>query len=292
MGFKKSVNWTHIVGCSLLFGLSLCMAVSAEEEVHVASFNVHYIVPNSPKEDWPERRDAVRDVIADMDADIIGFQEMETFTGGNYNGTNIQLDWVLSHFPKYKVGAYGDPAVFPITQPILYDQNKFTLLDQGFLFFSETPSVIYSRQWNGSYPYFATWVELITNENENENEKRFLVVNLHNDFKSRSNRLASSEVVTRYLSDRLQQLPSIVLGDFNAPSSFKEVTQFADFGLQPVAPSGSTNRIFGLRILPAIDHILITDDFAPQGDIMRWKDKYNGVYPSDHVPISARLLWQ
>ncbi|MDX1472963.1 MAG: endonuclease/exonuclease/phosphatase family protein [Reinekea sp.] len=256
--------------------------------IHIASFNIHYIVPNSPKENWDHRKYAVRDVIQEMRADIIAFQEMETFTGGHYNGKNLQLDWVLENFPHYQAGAFGDPSNFPITQPILYDQRKFELTDQGFLFFSPTPDVIYSRQWDGRYPYYATWVEL----RQRLTGLSFVVVNLHNDYKSRSNRLASSQVVIEHLGNRLKLMPSVVVGDFNAPKSFKEVTLFAELGLEPLKPDGSTNRILGLRLLPAIDHILISDGWESSTQIRRWTQKYDGHYPSDHFPISAEIRWR
>ena len=277
----------------LIWLIVLCMhqhTVQAADvtHIHVASFNIHYIVPNSKKEDWDDRKFAVRDVIVAMQADIIAFQEMETFTGGHFNGKNLQLDWVQEHFPNMEAGAYGDPSSFPITQPILFDRRKFTLIDQGFLFFSETPDVIYSRQWDGRYPYFSTWVEL----KQIDTGLSFIVVNLHNDFKNRSNRLASSRVVIDNLKTKLMSTPSILLGDFNAPKSFKEVTLFSEVGLTPLKPDGSTNRILGMRLLPAIDHILVSDGWESPTQIQRWRKKYEGVYPSDHFPISAELHWK
>jgi endonuclease/exonuclease/phosphatase family metal-dependent hydrolase len=59
---------------------------------HVASFNIHYIVPNDKYYDWERRKHAVTNILIEMDADIVAFQEMETFDGGHYSKRNIQLD--------------------------------------------------------------------------------------------------------------------------------------------------------------------------------------------------------
>ena len=63
-------------------------------------------------------------------------------------------------------------------------------------------------------------------------------------------------------------------------------------GLRVLQPSRSTNRILGLHLLPAIDHILVAPNFAAEEPVRVWRDQFNGVYPSDHYPISARLRWQ
>jgi len=58
------------------------------DAIRIASFNIHYIVPQTEDEDWEERRDAVTRVLQEMDADIVAFQEMETFDGGHYSRRN------------------------------------------------------------------------------------------------------------------------------------------------------------------------------------------------------------
>ncbi len=252
----------------------------------VVSFNIRYIVPSRPNDDWLDRREAVAGVLADMQADIIAFQEMETFGGGSYSDQNLQLEWVLKNFTFFSPGAVGDPKIFPVTQPILFDSRRLELVEQGFFFFSETPDEIYSRQWNGRYPYFCSWVKL----RELNTEREFYVFNMHNDFASRRNRIRSTELVMKRIeSINEDSLPLVLLGDFNAPASFAELRSFAEIGLSLVTPSGSTNRIAGLAILPAIDHILINSGFSADAPVRVWRNRYNGRYPSDHFPISVDL---
>lgn len=272
----------------LVLGLMLAGDIRAADSLRVASHNIHYMRPDHPDDDWPDRRDAVIDVITDIKPDILAFQEMETFAGGHSNDVNQQLDWVLAHHPQFRPGAFSEDAdTFPITQPILYRHERLQRLDQGFFFFSETPDTLYSRQWDGGYPYFASWIKLA----ERASGQVFYVFNMHNDYASRSNRMASSALVAERIVAIAGDAPVILLGDLNAPAYFREVEYFANYGLRPVKPGGSTNRILGLKLLPAIDHILINPGFSATGSVSVWDDRYGGQYPSDHFPISADLLF-
>jgi hypothetical protein len=90
------------------------------------------------------------EAVAAMEADIIGFQEMETFAGGHYNRENVQQTFLEERFPEFRFSATGNPERFPNTQPIAYRADRLVPLDQGFFFFSETPELIYSDPWASS----------------------------------------------------------------------------------------------------------------------------------------------
>ncbi|MEX0624338.1 endonuclease/exonuclease/phosphatase family protein [Saccharospirillum sp.] len=268
----------------------LVWALAAQAEtVRVASFNIHYTTPNQDDIVWDERRDAVAQVLGEMQADIIAFQEMETFVGGHFNTDNIQLDWVLEHYPEYSVGAYGDPSEFPITQPIIFRTERFILRDQGWFFYSETPNEIYSRTFNDSYPAFTTWVDL----EHRDSGERLVVVNNHFDFGSGRNRRLSAALVADRIAPWLEAgVPTVVLGDFNAPSFWSPMGFLKKQGLDLVRPAGSTfhfNR--GWNLIPAIDHILVTPALTPVGRLQRFDDAYQGIYPSDHYPVLVELSW-
>ncbi len=257
--------------------------------IKVASFNIHYMVPYDQDEDWDKRKHAVTRVLEDIEADIIAFQEMETFEGGHYSHRNLQLDWINSSINGYENAAVGDPKVFPSTQPIIYKPSKFILSDQGFFFFSNTPDKIYSRQWDGRYPYFCSWVRF----HSKCTGKDFYVFNIHNDYKSRSNRLKTSALITNRIQGIVPDgVPIIVLGDFNASKRSKEIRLIEVTGLDVVKPGGATFRKWGLPFLPAIDHILVSNGFKPLSEIKVWQNRYDGIHPSDHYPISVKLSFR
>ena len=273
--------------------LLLCFSMAhlpahANCEFKVASFNIHYIVTlDGPDEDWEERKQAVTEVLKRMDADIVAFQEMETFEGGNFSRDNLQLDWILDTVPGYAATALGDAAEFPITQPILYRPEKFTAIEQGFFFYSDEPDRIYSPQWDGGYPYFSTWARL----RSTCRQANLFLMNVHNDYSSRNNRVQSSQLIAERTRALSNGDPVIVLGDFNVSSSAREIRLIEEIGLEVVEPVGSTNRIWGMHLVSAIDHFIIDPALTPLGPIEIWRDKIEGEYPSDHYPISLQLSW-
>lgn len=257
------------------------------DNIRITSFNIHYLSPGQKKLAWENRKHSVLEAIKDLDADIIGFQEMETFAGGSYNTENKQLDWVLKHFPQYRAGAYGSAEVYPNTQPILYRHSRFEQKDQGFFFFSDTPEVIYSRTFNGSWPAFCSWTLL----DDLQTGRALYVFNIHFEYKSMSNRGKSAQLVAKRLSPLVASDKAVVLlGDSNAPGFFPTMGKLKKIPLILAKPDGATfhfNR--GWNLFPAIDHILHSAEFKQRGKTMRLRKRYEDGWPTDHYPVSVDL---
>ncbi|MCG8479182.1 MAG: endonuclease/exonuclease/phosphatase family protein [Spirochaetales bacterium] len=267
----------------LLGTISYPRASAAQEQtLVVGTFNVHYIADGQGDFAWQVRRDAVARAIRDGAPDIVAFQEMETFEGGHYNDRNVQLEYLRDQFPAYAFGAVGDPAQYPSTQPIMYRRDRFDLLEQGFFFFSATPDVIYSPSWDGRFPAFASWVRLY----DRQRGERFYIYNVHFDHGSRRNRLMAAELTVERIAERTHREDAVlVVGDFNAPRSFRPVRIVAGAGLHVARSRGSTihfNR--GVNIVPAIDHVLYSERFRFRSATVIRK-RYDAVWPSDHYPV-------
>jgi endonuclease/exonuclease/phosphatase family metal-dependent hydrolase len=251
------------------------------------TFNIHYIAPWQERMRWEDRRDAVVDMLADADADIMAFQEMETFEGGSFNEENRQLEWIASHFPEYEFAAVGDPREYPSTQPIMYRAARFEALEQGFFFFSPNPDEIYSRSWDGGFPAFCSWARF----RDIETGQAFYVYNLHLDHSSRGNRIRAAELVARRINSRKHESePVIVAGDFNAPWFFRPVQIVADgSGLEIANTTGSTFHLRrGINLIPAIDHVLASEGFElERTKVLR--RRYEGAWPSDHYPVLVTI---
>jgi len=256
--------------------------------IRITTFNIHYTSPRQKKLAWGNRRDAVKEAIADLDADIIAFQEMETFAGGSYNQKNEQLDWVLEHYPEYSAGAYGDAAIYPNTQPIIYRHERFSQKSQGFFFFSDTPDVIYSRTFNGSWPAFCSWTELVDKKTGQE----FYIYNVHFEYKSMGNRSKSAKLVRERIQPVLKDGKAVLLvGDINAPGFAPTVSKLKKTPLTLAKPAGATfhfNR--GLNLIPAIDHVFYSEHFTQQGKTTLLRESYDDVWPTDHYPVTVELL--
>jgi endonuclease/exonuclease/phosphatase family metal-dependent hydrolase len=261
--------------------------------IRIATYNVHYIRLRQQEGpwsvgDWERRRGPMDDAFKAIDADIFAFQEMESFAGGNDGSVNLARDFLLERNPAYSASAVGDWREFPSTQPILYRKDRLRVLDQGWFFFSDTPDVIYSRTFDGSYPAFASWVRFVPLDGG----AAFYVFDVHFEYKSRSNRRLSAELVRDRIAPLAEEgAPVLVVGDINARAGSVAARLLEQAGISFVSIRGSTyhfNR--GINLFGAIDHIAVTDDIRLVGSPVVLRQRFRGEWPSDHYPVFADFL--
>jgi endonuclease/exonuclease/phosphatase family metal-dependent hydrolase len=252
----------------------------------VASFNIHYIYPPADSQWWNERKHAVSAMLGDINADIVLFQEMETFTGKDGSVENWQLDWVRSQLPDYAVAAWReDASQFPSTQPILYKSSQFRLLNDGFFAFSDTPEVAYSKSWAGLWPSFFSWALL----EEISSKRQIMVVNTHLDVGNAVNQTKGNELIRQKIAQRSAQNARVILGgDFNTFADDKNL-DYSSVGLVRYSSrSPSFHFRLGWHFYGAIDHFFFSKDWKEitSGALAR---QWNDVWPSDHHPIIVVL---
>ena len=260
------------------------------DTLRIATYNVHYIIlgrAEGPwsRGDWERRKMPLALAFGDINADVIGFQEMESFARGSEGRVNLKLDWLLSQNPDYAAAAVGNPAAFPSTQPILYRKDRLELLGQGWFFFSTTPDVIYSRTFNGSYPAFTSWAQF----RDLQSGQVFKVANVHTDFRSRTNRLQSIELVAERVTPWIDAGETVfVIGDMNARLGSGAIEMLEATGLSFAPVKGATvhfNR--GINLFGAIDHIASVGDARLASGPFVLRQKYAGEWPTDHYPVLA-----
>ncbi|EPX84988.1 endonuclease/exonuclease/phosphatase family protein [Salipiger mucosus] len=257
--------------------------------LRIATLNVHYIDLRSSgdgpwtRAGWERRRPALTAAVGDMQADIIAFQEMESFRGGNDDSNNLARRHLLEAHPDYEAAATGDWRAFPSTQPIFYRSDRFELRDQGWFFFSDTPDVIYSRTFDGSWPAFASWAEFAPVGGG----PAFRVVNLHFEYRSASNRRLSAELVAERIAPVIGQgTPVIVAGDLNALHGWRVMEILESAGLRfPRVPAATYHLNRGINLLGPIDHVGLTPDLQVSAGPFVLQRKYAGQWPSDHYPV-------
>ena len=196
-------------------------------------------------------------------------------------------DHLLDRLPDFAAAAAGPWRDFPATQPIFYRRDRLRPRDAGWFFFSETPEVIYSRTFDGSYPAFASWAVF----ERRSDGAQLGVLNLHLDYSSGENRRRSAELVAARMRPRIAAGEAWVLaGDLNARhgSELHAILEGAGFGFLPVA--GATyhfNR--GLDLFGAIDHLALAGPVAALGPPAVLRRRFDGEWPSDHYPVAADL---
>lgn len=283
-----------IVGCQQVRNSgSDPVPAAAPQVLRLATYNVHYIILGRQTGawsvgDWDRRKGPLDLAFKAVDADIMAFQEMESFGGGSDGSINLTLDWLLANNPDYAAAAVGPVDEFPSTQPILYRTDKVALLDQGWFFFSDTPDVIYSRTFNGSFPAFASWAQF----RDRTSGAAFRVVNLHTDFASLSNREQSIALVADRIAPWIAAGEALfVTGDFNARLGSPILQILGDLGVQYVPVQGSTfhlNR--GLNLFGAIDHIGYLGGPVLSAGPFVLREKFAGEWPTDHYPVAADFM--
>lgn len=285
---------------ALAFGVVACstpvqtpLKTKPASALRIGTYNVHYIILSKETGswsvgDWDCRKAPMDAAFKTLNVDTIGFQEMESFAGRAATDSNLTLSYLLERNPEFAAAAVGDPADFPSTQPILYRTDRLSLLDQSWFFFSDTPDVIYSRTFNGSFPAFASLAQF----EDIASGESFHVVNVHFEYSSRSNRLKSAALVV----DRIQPLLDagekvIVIGDLNARAGAQTQNILSDAGLGFLSVQGATyhfNR--GANLFGAIDHIGLSEGVSAVGAPHVLREQFGGEWPSDHYPVVVDIV--
>ena len=261
--------------------------------LRLATQNIHYISLRDAtgawsRGDWEDRKTSVDLAFKALDADIVAFQEMESFGQGDTADINLARDWLLERNPGFAAGANGDPATFPNTQPIFYRTDRLEMLDQGWFFFSDTPDVIYSRTFDGSWPAFASWAQF----RDRDSDETLTVYNVHFEYRSGSNRLKSAALTAQRMAPRLAAGEAVVLaGDLNALAGRPTLRIFEDAGLTFVDVPGSTYHLNrGIDLFGAIDHVATAGPVLVTGAPQVQRRQFDGRYPSDHYAVTVDLV--
>ena len=120
------------------------------------------------------------------------------------------------------------------------------------------------------------------------------VYNLHLDHISESARRLGMECALRRVREDATKADAeiVILGDFNARPDSAAISLCKTYPLIDVTSEiPASFHDFGKRNPPVkIDYIFLSDGLASRvSEVSAWTDERNGVYLSDHYPISAVL---
>lgn len=293
---KMSMSFLAILMVGIIVVLALSAANGGRKSLpdrtntslRIASHNTHYINLQKAqgswsRADWARRKNPMDLAFKHIDADIFAFQEMESFAGGNVSHDNLALDWLLTQNQLFGAAGVGNPTVFPSTQPIFYRRDRLEVIEQGWFFFSDTPDIIYSRTFNGSFPAFASWAHF----QDLKTGARFYVFNVHFEYRSHDNRARSIELTRSRIAPLIEQNEHVILlGDFNARVGTDIMATVRATGLRFQPASGSTYHFnHGINLFAAIDHIAVSQNIAFAGAPTVVRQKFANIWPSDHYPV-------
>lgn len=276
------------VGLGLTGLLGLAGASQAGEPWRLATYNLRLNLASDGANAWPQRRAHVLSLVRYHDWDVFGTQE----------GLPDQIADLETLQGFTRVGAGRDDGAQRGEHAAIFVRTaRFEVLRSGTFWLSETPDRP-SKGWDGRCCHrIATWVEL--RDRQAPGDGPFFVFNTHFDHEGVVARRESARLLLARRASLAGRLPTLVIGDFNAPPGSEPVQIIKGELLDaretsrtpPYGPEGTFN---GFRIdapLPAterIDHVFHSSQF----DVLKWgalTDSRQGRYPSDHLPVEVVL---
>lgn len=253
-------------------------------EVHpdghtLMSCNVRYLTPlDQGERSWFFRASLLMEDIASAAPGIIGFQEV----------TRWQYAYLVDCLTEYaSTITYRDDAPASEGCPVFYDTRRYTAVDKGSFWLSETPDVI-SKGWGAACYRICSYVILM----EKESNVQFVVFNTHLDHVSQEARVNGLSLILEKIK-AFGGLPSVLMGDFNAePSSAtyaNATTYFHDAAHLAGDPTDTETFQNWGKGGCRIDYFMVSKTGITVEDYAVISPVHNGVYASDHNPIVIRM---
>lgn len=172
---------------------------------------------------------------------------------------------------------------------ILYKTEKFTLVDSGTFWLSETPDTP-SKGWDADYIRICTWVILKNNETGEE----FAHVNTHLENIDDGTGVEALEKGAQMVIDKALSLdmPVVVTGDMNFEKGTAYYNTFVNASFrdsQDVAANTMDGPTYHGDPTEHIDYVFVNDRITEVITYKLVEDQFDGQYPSDHYPIYVDL---
>jgi len=248
------------------------------------SYNIRHATLDEGTDAWPRRREAVFDLVGELDPDVLGLQE----------STGDQQTEVQRRLPGYEWAGVADDPGSGEHNPVGV-RARFTLREAETVWLSETPAVPGSVGWDASFARVVTQARL----RDTVTGRDIAVLNTHFDHEGPTARAESA----RLLRERVDALDceAVVLGDFNArPGSRPHDLLTGDGYDRPLAdararaatvegPETTVTDFASPDPGRELDHVFVTDGLAVDRYRVCDRTREGGRYPSDHLPVLARL---
>jgi len=269
-------------------------------ELQVMSFNILYGTADNEDNRWQKRRQLVFDVLRKHQPDLVGLQE----------ALNFQLEEICQAIPDYGHLGVGrdDGKTKGEYCAILYRRNRFNVGESGTFWLSDTPEVPGSITWGNACTRICTWARFI----EKNPGKACYLFNVHLDHVSQPSREKSAVLLTQRIYSRTHPDAFVVTGDFNSgeenpvilylkgkvklgaekKGEFENPVPMVDtFRVlhSDAVEVGTFNGFEGNCKGEKIDYVFAQPGMkALEAQIVY--DNDNGRYPSDHFPVTARII--
>jgi endonuclease/exonuclease/phosphatase family metal-dependent hydrolase len=248
------------------------------------SFNVRQMDGDDGPDRWEHRKHLLAETVRLCNPAVLGTQEI-------FAEQAAFLRDQIPHLKSFGRGRFGDDR--DKHNLILFDSTYLSLLDGGDLWFSRTPEIPGSSDWNIPRPRMLTWGRL-----RSAGGTEIVVLNTHLPYgrDAAEARRQAALIVLRVIAAFPAELPLFVTGDFNAPIDSEVYAMLTedlrDAWKTAQSISGPEGTLNGFGKLPSeattrrIDWILHRGsvETVEAETVTHSKD---GRFPSDHYPITA-----
>ena len=259
-------------------------ACGSATSLSVMTFNMRYDNPEDGQNNWRFRRERVAGVIKAQEVDVLGTQELLSNQFNDLSGLLTGYQGVgVGRLDGVESGEYC--AVF-------FRKDRFTLLDSGTFWLSETPEVVGSLGWDGACERIATWVVL-----RDRDGREFFFIDTHLDHVGQVARDEGVSLLMKRIETLSGGRPVILTGDFNSEPGSAVVAHVQKDGVLRDAKAIAAQRSgtdwsfsdFGQipeAERPLLDYIFVSGDIeAVRYEVL--PDTFDGGYVSDHAPVMA-----
>lgn len=259
-------------------------ACGSATSLSVMTFNMRYDNPEDGQNNWRFRRERVAGVIKAQEVDVLGTQELLSNQFNDLSGLLTGYQGVgVGRLDGVESGEYC--AVF-------FRKDRFTLLDSGTFWLSETPEVVGSLGWDGACERIATWVVL-----RDRDGREFFFIDTHLDHVGQVARDEGVSLLMKRIETLSGGRPVILTGDFNSEPGSSVVAHVQKDGVLRDAKAIAAQRSgtdwsfsdFGQipeAERPLLDYIFVSGDVeAVRYEVL--PDTFDGGYVSDHAPVMA-----
>ena len=259
-------------------------ACGSATSLSVMTFNMRYDNPEDGQNNWRFRRERIAGVIKAQEVDVLGTQEL---LSNQFN----DLSGLLTGYQGVGVGRL-DGAESGEYCAVFFRKDRFTLLDSGTFWLSETPEVVGSLGWDGACERIATWVVL-----RDRDGRELFFIDTHLDHVGQVARDEGVSLLMKCIETLSGGRPVILTGDFNSEPGSSVVAHVQKDGVLRDAKAIAAQRSgtdwsfsdFGQipeAERPLLDYIFVSGDIeAVRYEVL--PDIFDGGYVSDHAPVMA-----
>jgi endonuclease/exonuclease/phosphatase family metal-dependent hydrolase len=249
-------------------------------DYRIISCNVRLQTHHDGEQQFNNRVGFLCERLTELDADIIGFQEI----------THLMRLELIKRMPNYTfVGGCRNRDRLGESATVAYKNERFMLERLTSDMLSPTPNVP-GTTYGGDQslcPRIFSCADLMPYDGSSP----IRVINIHTDHVGKDARMLEvRQLIDTYLRDNsARPMPTVVTGDFNATPDAPEILYMAEHFTDLSADIGPTFHNYG-RLTPGakIDYVFASADIIPRGAFAP-HDVRDGLYFSDHDPVVADI---